>query len=80
MLRQNSNEIKWRPLESSTDATALQNRSDTINSLYAEAAALNYQIVATNDLSGDPKYVLYVEATADKAEYVKGLLEAMDQA
>jgi len=77
---QNSNEVKWRPLESSEDAAILNTRIDTIKGLYPDAASLNYQVVPTSTLTGEPKYVLYVQATADKADYVKTLLISMDAA
>lgn len=80
---QNTNEVKWRPLESASGTSAttiVESRITQIKALYPSIATLNYKTVTTTDLTGNAKSITYVEATADKAEYIKGLLSAMDAA
>lgn len=77
---QNSDEVKWRPVESAAESSTVEARIAQIKVLYPAIATMNFRTVATKDLSGNDKFITYVEATADKAEYIKGLLSAMDAA
>lgn len=72
----------WVAIESVSSAVVGQQRMNLLKTLYPSyLGSLEYQIVTSaNKDDGMPRYITYIKATAETADYVLALLAQMDDA
>lgn len=69
-----------RAVEATVDAATAQSRIDALCELYPELSAYTFTVKAIPAKDGTTKYITYVKASSETADYIKALFEELNNA
>lgn len=75
-----TSEVSNRAIEATSSETVAQQRIDALRSLYPELDSYTFTVKMIPDKDGNPKYITYVMASSEMADYIKALFAELNTA
>lgn len=69
-----------RAIEATGSAAVAQKRIDALRGLYPELSAYEFTVTEIPAKDGTARYITYVKASSETADYIKALFEEMNTA
>ena len=75
-----TSEVSNRAIEATSNETVAQQRINALRSLYPELDSYTFTVKMIPDKDGTSKYITYVMASSEMADYIKALFAELNTA